>query len=270
MPSNTESSRESVGSLVREWRSRRRRSQMDVALAVGVSPRHMSFVETGRSRPSPATLLAMAEELDVPLRERNRMLLAAGFAPRFAERAIDGAEMASVRGALQRLLDAHQPFPGIVLDRHWNVVLANSAAQALVSLLPPALFQPALNIFRAGLHPEGLAAITHNFDDWGRYLLRQLARLTVDGTDAACAALEREVLAYPNVQALLATPRPEEALPTLLVPCVLTLPGGRVSMFTTLTTFGTPRDVTLEELCVELFYPSDEGSASLLRQAAEG
>lgn len=265
---DTEPTQEPVGALVREWRSRRRRSQMDVALAIGVSPRHMSFVETGRSRPSPGTLLAMAEELAVPLRERNRMLLAAGYAPRFKERAIDAAEMVAVREALQRLLNAHHPYPGVVLDRRWNVVLANAAAQALVSLLPPALTQPALNIFRAGLHPQGLSAITHNFDDWGRYLLRQLASLTADGADAAAVALEREVLEYPNVQALMASPRPEETAPTLLVPCVLDLPNGRVSMFTTLTTFGTPRDVTLEELCVELFYPSDEGSAALLRQLA--
>lgn len=270
MHSSTASAPEPVGALLREWRSRQRRSQMDLALAVGVSPRHISFVETGRSRPSPATLLALAEELAVPLRERNRMLLAAGYAPRFQERAIDAAEMASAREALQRLLDAHHPYPGVVLDRGWNVVLANAAAKALVSLLPPALTQPTLNVFRAGLHPDGLAAITQNLHDWGRYLLRQLARLAAEGTDAACAALEREVLAYPNVQALRAAAWQEDAAPTLLVPCVLDLPHGRVSMFTTLTTFGTPRDVTLEELCVELFYPSDDASAALLRQAAAG
>lgn len=265
---NTELVPEPVGVLVREWRARHRRSQMDVALAVGVSPRHMSFVETGRSRPSPATLLAIAEELRVPLRERNRMLLAAGYAPRFQECAIDATEMADVREALQRLLDAHHPYPGVVLDRRWNVLLANEAARALVSLLPSALKVPTLNIFRAGLHPEGLAAITCNFDDWGRYLMRQLADLTSDGTDTAAAALALEVLTYPNVQALMAKGRTEAAAPKLLIPCVLDLPQGRVSMFTTLTTFGTPRDVTLEELCVELFYPSDQTSAALLRQAA--
>ena len=265
---NTELVPEPVGVLVREWRARHRRSQMDVALAVGVSPRHMSFVETGRSRPSPATLLAIAEELRVPLRERNRMLLAAGYAPRFQECAIDATEMADVREALQRLLDAHHPYPGVVLDRRWNVLLANEAARALVSLLPSALKVPTLNILRAGLHPEGLAAITCNFDDWGRYLMRQLADLTSDGTDTAAAALALEVLTYPNVQALMAKGRTEAAAPKLLIPCVLDLPQGRVSMFTTLTTFGTPRDVTLEELCVELFYPSDQTSAALLRQAA--
>ncbi|MGE0807489.1 MAG: helix-turn-helix domain-containing protein [Burkholderiaceae bacterium] len=256
-----------VGALMREWRTRRRRSQMDVALAVGVSPRHLSFVETGRSRPSPATLLAMAEELQVPLRERNRLLLAAGYAPRFQERAIAGPEMSVVLQSLQRLLDAHQPYPGVVLDRHWNVVLGNAATQAMIGLLPPELITPVPNIFRLSLHPQGMASITANFDEWGRYLLRQLRRLAADAPDAQWEALSSEVLAYPNVAALASREVPAEEA-TLLVPCVMQLPAGRVSMFTTLTTFGTPRDITLEELCVELFYPADEASAALLRAMA--
>lgn len=275
MPAHTLAAPTPVGELVREWRARRRRSQLDLALAVGVSSRHMSFVETGRSRPSPATLLAMAEELQVPLRERNRMLLAAGYAPRFAERPLDTApDMAAVRSALQRVLDAHHPYPGLVLDRHWNVVLANAAAMGLTALLPREVTQPALNVFRAGLHPRGLAAITTNFEEWGRYLLRQLAQLAAANDDPGCTELHAEVLAYPNVRALLAQPRGAELAsmptPTLLVPCELQLPAGPVSMFTTLTRFGTPREVTLEELCVELFYPSDEASASRLRQMAQG
>ncbi len=260
-----------VGELVREWRARRRRSQLDLALAVGVSSRHMSFVETGRSRPSPATLLAMAEELQVPLRERNAMLLAAGYAPRFRDRPLDepdAPDMQAVRSALQRVLDAHHPYPGVVLDRQWNIVLANGAAQALVARLPSALTTPQLNIFRIGLHPEGLAAITSNFDDWGRYMLRQLARLLATDEAPGCKALQQEVLNYHNVKALLAQPRGEEPMPTLLVPCLLELPVGRVSMFTTLTRLGTPLEVTLDELCVELFYPSDETSAARLRQLA--
>lgn len=259
-----------IGALMRDWRSKRRRSQMDVALAVGVSPRHLSFIETGRSKPSPATLLAMAEELAVPLRERNRLLMAAGYAPRFHERTIGDAEMSVVRSALQRLLDAHHPYPGLVLDRHWNVALANKAAAALVSLLPPALTSPTLNIFRAGLHPQGMAGLTANFDDWGRYLLRQLDRLIAGSGDEGLLRLREEVRGYPNVQALLTQPGGSQSEPTLLVPCVLDLPFGRVAMFTTLTTFGTARDITLEELCVELFYPSDASSENLLRSASQG
>lgn len=254
-----------VGTLLREWRTRRRRSQMELALAAGVSPRHMSFVETGRSKPSPGTLLAIAEELDVPLRDRNRMLLAAGYAPRFEETPMDHAQMAAVQQALQRLLDAHHPYPGVVLDRRWNVVLANKAVSSLVSLLPAEVCAPQLNIFRMGLHPLGLAAITENFEDWGRYLLRQLARLKSRDSKDFWSVIEREVLGYENVRRLLANPPTDPAPASLLVPCVLRLPSGRVSMFTTLTTFGTPQDVTLEELCIELFYPTDEPSARVLR-----
>lgn len=257
-----------LGPLLREWRTRRRRSQMDLALDVGVSTRHLSFIETGRARPSPGVLLALAEQLQVPLRERNRLLLAAGYAPRYAERPLDSEAMAPVRVSLQRLLDAHDPYPGVALDRHWNVVLANRAAQALVALLPPALQGPPLNLMRASLHPDGFAAHTANFDDWGRYLVDALQRGATQTGDPGLLALEAEVRAYPNVAAL--PPADEPAVPSappLLVPCVMRLPQGQLSMFTTLTTFGTPRDITLEELCIELFYPADEASQALLRAA---
>jgi transcriptional regulator with XRE-family HTH domain len=257
-----------LGPMLREWRARRRLSQMDLALEVGVSPRHLSFVETGRSRPSPAVLIALAEHLDLPLRERNRLLLAAGYAPRYTERGLDTEGMASVKAALQRLLHAHDPYPGLVLDRQWNVVLANQAATGLVALVPEPLRSPTLNVFRASLHPEGLAAHTVNFVEWACCLLAALQRAVAVSGDPALAALEHEVLAYPNLQAMLrGANHAAVPAPMLLVPCVLDLPLGRVSLFTTLTTFGTPRDVTLEELCVELFYPADEASAALLRGA---
>src|SRR3954471_15048814 len=160
-----------VGELIREWRGVRRRSQMDLALDVGVSPRHLSFVETGRSKPSPELVLALAQHLDVPLRERNTLLLAAGFAPRFAETPLDAPTMKRVRGALQRVLDAHDPYPGVVLDRHWNVVAANAAALRLPEGLPPELLGPPMNIFRVSLHPDGLGGRTTNFDEWASYLM---------------------------------------------------------------------------------------------------
>lgn len=257
---------DALGPLLREWRTRRRVSQMDLALDVGVSTRHLSFIETGRSRPSPGMLLALAEQLQVPLRERNRLLLAAGYAPRYAEQALDAPAMEPVRAALQRLLDAHAPYPGVVMDRQWNVVLANGPAQALVALLPPALQGPPLNMMRASLHPDGFAALTVNFDDWGRYLVDTLQRGASSSGDPGLRALDDEVRRYPTVQALLARPAPAVApSPALLVPCVLRTAAGPLSMFTTLTTFGTPRDVTLEELCVELFYPADAASQAMLR-----
>lgn len=258
-----------AGLLLREWRLRRRRSQLDLALEAGVSPRHLSCVETGRARAGPATLLALAERLAMPLRDRNRLLLAAGYAPRYTEQALDDAALAGVRAMLQRLLDAHQPYPGLVLDRQWNVVLANPAAQALAALLPPALAAPTLNVFRASLHPEGLAARTENFAEWAGHLLDMLQRaVAASGADPALLALQDEVLSYPTARALAARRTAgDAALPPLLLPCVLRLPQGRVSLFTTLTTFGTPRDITLQELCVELFYPADAASQALLRAA---
>ena len=258
------------GAQLRQWRARRRLSQMDLALDVGVSPRHLSFVETGRSRPSPEVLLALADRLDVPLRERNEWLLAAGYAPRFSHQALDPATMPHIVATLQRVLDAHDPYPGLVLDRQWNVVQANGAAQRLVALLPAHLRTPRLNIFRASLHPEGFAAHTANFDEWAGYLLEALRRAVSSSGDAELAALQQEVLAWPQVAKVAAAMRSQTpaAAPTLLVPCVMTLPFGRLSMFSTLTTFGTPRDVTLDELCIELFYPMDAASEALLRGLA--
>ena len=256
--------------MVKEWRTRRSRSQFDLAIDIGVSAKHLSFVETGKSRPSPELVLAIARQLDVPLRERNTMLLAAGFAPRFSLTPLEDAAMATIRGSLQRLLDAHDPYPGVVLDGHWNVVLANTAALRLTATLPPELLRP-LNMFRASLHPDRLAAITTNFDEWATYLVNQLHRLAMTAADPALLELEREVTAYPNVHGLLARidwtdPTPS---PSLLVPCELRLGTVELSMFTTLTNFGSPRDVTLDELAIELFYPTDDVTELALRTLSD-
>lgn len=254
-----------AGALLRAWRGKRRLSQLTLALDAGVSARHLSFVENGRSRPSADLLGALAEQLALPLRERNKLFLAAGYAPRFAETPLDAPDMAGILAGLKRLLDAHDPYPGVAMDRHWNVVLTNRAAGALVALLPPKLTTPALNIFRASLHPEGFAAITENFGEWGRHLLDELTQFAATSLDGSAAALLEEVRAYPNVQALLAEPRPGGDVPhQLLIPCTLRLPHTRLSMFTTLATFGSARDVTLAELKVELFYPADAASAAAL------
>jgi len=255
----------SIGALLREWRTRRHRSQMDLALEVGVSPRHLSFVETGRSKPSPELVLALAEHLDVPLRERNTLLLAAGFAPRFAETQLDAPAMDRARAALQLMLDAHDPYPGVVLDRHWNVVAANNAAAMLASGLPQELVGPPMNIFRVSLHADGLGDRTLNFDEWAGYLVSLLRRMAVLTADPVLDQLYAEVTAYPNVADLVQRrgwDQPGEA--PLLIPCRLELGGSVLSLFTTLTTFGTPRDITLSELAVELFYPADDATDRLL------
>src|SRR5216683_1254649 len=191
--------RSTAGPLVRDWRLRRRRSQMNLALEVGVSPRHLSFVETGRSKPSPELLLALADRLDVPLRERNTLLLAAGYAPRYQQTSLDDRAMTRVRAALQRMLDGHDPYPGVVIDRLWNVVLANDATRRLASSLPSDLTGPPLNVFRACLHPAGFARQTLNFAVWSAYLLEQLGRVERLSADPEAVRLAAEIAEYPQV-----------------------------------------------------------------------
>jgi transcriptional regulator with XRE-family HTH domain len=259
----------SIGALVRKWRTLRKLSQMDLALDIDISPRHLSFVETGRAKPSVEVLMTIADHLDVPLRERNIWLLAAGYAPRYSEHGLDSVRMTQVKTALQRLLNAHHPYPGVALDRQWNVVLHNKAAENLMGLLPAALKFPSINIFKASLHPDGFAAYTKNFSEWGSYLLQVLQRLVLSARDESLMALADEVNRYPNVQALKQNiPGLMSAEPSLLVPCVLNIQSQELSLFTTLTTFGSPIDITLYELCIELFYPVDEKTARFLDEHA--
>lgn len=256
------------GPLLRDWRQRRRRSQLDLALEAGVSARHLSFVETGRAQPSPELLLALAEQLQMPLRERNTLLLAAGYAPKYRQTRLDDPAMTAIRDAMERLITLHDPYPGVVIDQCWNVVMANAAAAALTASVPPALAGPPLNVFRACLHPDGLAQATLNFPQWAAYLLGQLNRLAAVSADPAVGELAREVARYPTVAELgdwHRTARQHGAGP-LLVPWQLELDGARLSLFTTVTTFAAPSDVTLAELAVELFYPADEQTAVVLRR----
>jgi transcriptional regulator with XRE-family HTH domain len=242
---------------------------MDLAYEVGVSPRHLSFVETGRSRPSPELVLTLADHLDVPLRERNVLLLAAGYAPRFGETPLDAEAMTRARAALQRMLDTHDPYPGVVIDRLWNVVLANQAALQLLVGLPEHLLGPPVNVFRVCLHPDGIAARTRNFGEWAAYLLGQLHRTAAVTGDVAVRDLADEVMQYPNVAALgdwRGAPADEIEL---LIPLRLTVEDGELSLFTTLTTFGTPQDITLDELAVELFFPADDATDARLRTGAD-
>jgi transcriptional regulator with XRE-family HTH domain len=255
-----------VGDLVRDWRTRRRRSQLDLAMEVGVSTRHLSFVETGRSRPSPELLLALAHHLDVPLRERNALLLAGGYAPRYSERTLDDPALAHVMTSVHRMLDAHDPYPGVAIDRRWNVVAANKAALMLTEGVDASLLGPPMNVYRVSLHPDGLARRTTNFVDWASYLVRQLRRLAASTGDPALQALLDEVSNYPNVAQLapMIGSQPADEQP-ILMPFRITTPLGELSMFTTLTTFGTPLDVTVDELAIELFFPADNDSDRMLR-----
>ncbi|WP_168700445.1 helix-turn-helix domain-containing protein [Gordonia paraffinivorans] len=250
-----------VGTMLRQWRSRRSVSQLDLAHAVGVSPRHLSFVETGRSRPGPALLDALAEHLDIPLRERNSLFVAAGYAPRYDERPLDAETMSRVRAEIVRLLDAHEPNVGVALDLTWNVVLANDAAVRFLGLLPERFQTAPVNLFRASLHPDGFARMTHNFDEWGGHLVDLLRRMTRITGDERLVELEREVSSYETVVGLDERRAAGETVyepDRLLVPFEVVLGEQKLSFFSTLTTFGSPRDITLEELTVELFYPADE------------
>jgi transcriptional regulator with XRE-family HTH domain len=257
--------RSSVGPLVREWRARRHRSQMDLAYDVGVSPRHLSFVETGKSRPSPELLLAIADELDIPLRERNTLLRAAGHAPRYAQTSFDDPSMQAVRTSIRRLLDAHAPYPGMAIDRHWDVVDTNDAARLLTTGVPRELLGPPTNVYRVSMHPEGLAPRTLDFATWALYQLRLLKRAIVLTGDPVLRDLYDEVHAYPNVAALgdATTELRDEPAP-LLLPFRLAIGDRVLSFFTTLTAFGTPFDITVEELAIELFFPADRETDALL------
>lgn len=196
------------------------------------------------------------------------MLVAAGYAPRYSQTPLDGEEMTRVRSSVQRLLDAHQPYPGIAVDRQWNVVLANQAAGLFLQGLPDHVITPAVNVFRVCLHPEGLAARTANFEEWASHLLAQMRRTIRATGDLGLEELEREIMAYENIRSLddsEPTVR-DDSDPGILIPFTLEAGGTELSLFTTLTTFGTPRDITLEEMVVELFYPADDRTERLLRE----
>ncbi len=244
---------------------------MNLALEVGVSTRHLSFVETGRSRPSADLVLALASHLEVPLRERNGLLLAAGYAPQFSQMPLDDPAMERVRASIQRMLDAHDPYPGVAIDRQWDVVLANRAALTMTDGLPDTVLGPPLNVYRLCLHPDGLARRTTNFIDWASYLLRQLRRSIVLTDDPALVTLLAEVSSYPTVTQitpLLGATQSDD--PPLLVPLRLATPLGELTLFSTLTTFGTPLDVTLDEIAIELFFPADDRSDDMLRAPYRG
>lgn len=261
--------RGSVGPLIRDRRDRARRSQMDLALDVGVSSRHLSFVELGKSRPSPELLVLIADRLDIPLRERNEWLLAAGYAPRYPETPLDGRTLGHVRRSLQGLLDAHEPFPAVVIDRRWTVQLTNEAAIRLADGIPDHARGVPSNIFHISLHPDGFARRTRNFAEWSGYLLRQLDRAVTRTRDPELITLADEIATWPDIPARdewsHLSPADE---PQLVVPWRLQSGQEELSMFTTMSTFGTPVDVTLSELTIELFFASDEATESALRRRA--
>ncbi|MBW3657996.1 MAG: helix-turn-helix transcriptional regulator [Actinobacteria bacterium] len=254
------------GDLLRGWRERRRRTQLDLSLAAGVSARHLSFLETGRSRPSREMVLRLAEHLDVPLRERNSLLTAAGFAPVYPRRDLDAPELAQVRAAIDLVLRGHEPYPAIAVDRCWDVVGLNRAAGLFLDGVSPEALSPAPNAYRLSLHPGGLAPRIVNLPEVAHHLLGRLRHDMEVSGDPDLAALLDEVSGFPTVRSL---PRPVPSRGEVVLPVRLRHPRGELALFTTVATFGTPVDVTVAELALETFFPADERTASLLARFAE-
>lgn len=257
-----------AGALLREWRQRRRLSQLACALDAEISQKHLSFVESGRSRPSREMVLHLTERLGVPLRERNAIMLAAGYAPVFRERSLDDPALAPARAAVELILEGHEPYPALAVDRCWTLVSANRAVGRLLGLVGDAeLLKPPVNVLRLSLDPGGLAPCIVNLAEWRAHVLERLRQQVSLTGDYALAALRASLLYLPAPEAA-NTPDPAATLGGVAVPLCLRTPSGVLSLISTTTVFGTPVDVTLSELALETFFPADEETADALRVMA--
>ena len=253
-----------VGDHLREWRQRRRLSQLDLALDAEISTRHLSFLETGRAQPSREMVLHLSDQLEIPLRERNVILVAAGFAPVFPERSLADPELAAARRAVDVILKAHEPYPALVVDLRWNLVAANSAALPLLDGVDPELLTPPINVVRASLHPKGLAPRIANLGEWHAHIVERLRRQAELTADPGLIALIEEIRGYPKPPA--PDRRPED-YGGVAIPLQLMAGDTLLSFFGTTTVFGTPVDITLSELTLETFFPADAATAEALRAA---
>jgi transcriptional regulator with XRE-family HTH domain len=252
-----------VGTMLRDWRQRRRLSQLELALDAGVSARHLSFVETGRSRPSADMVLHLAEQLEVPLRERNQLLIAAGHAPRYPARSLEEPDMGPIRDAVSEVLIGHEPYPAFAVDRGWNLIASNSALAPLLDGVALELLQPPVNCMRLALHPDGLAPRILNLGEWRAHLLHRLDRQVAMTRDQELAALLEELRSYPG-------PDSEQVPSTseIMVKLRLATEEGELAFFSTVTTFGTAVDITVAELSIEAFFPADERTVETVRARA--
>ena len=252
------------GEYLRHWRQHRRLSQLDLASHADISTRHLSFVETGRSSPSREMVLRLAERLQVPLRERNALLVAAGYAPMYRERALDDPALAAARQTVDLILTAHEPFPALALDRHWNLVAANSRVPHLMAGADPSLLVQPVNVLRLSLHPQGLAPRIVNLAQWRRHLFERLRQQIQQTGDATLAALLAELQAYPGPGGQQAELEGEHL--GIAMPLKFSSPRGVLNFISTTTVFGSLSDVTLLELALETFFPADEPTATILRE----
>ena len=247
-----------AGDLIREWRQRRRLSQLDLAIAANVSSRHLSFVETGRSRPTSDMILRLAENLDVPLRDRNTLLLAGGYAPAYPEHGLAEPELRAVQAALSRVLKGHEPYPAVVVNRWWELVDANAGIALFTGGVSPELLEPPVNVLRLSLHPDGMAPRIANLPEWRAHLLARLHRQAEATGDHRLISLHEELSAYPG--GLGRPPGPAE----VVVPLRYRAPRTELSFLSITAVIGTPMDVTVEELAIESFYPADDQTAAAL------
>lgn len=259
-----------MGDLLREWRRRRHMSQLDLATEADISARHLSFLETGRSQPSRDMLLHLAEQMQIPLRERNVLLRAAGFASVFPERQLADPALEVVRKAIDVILAGHSPYPAFAVDRHWTLVASNKAFTPFLGRLDPELLRPPVNVFRLTLNPRGLASRLANYREWRAHVLDKLRRQIEVSGDAVLVELHRELRSYPLPGGVVSTSAPSlnDNRHRIVVPFQLRTEAGILSFFSTTTIFGTPVDITLSELSLELFYPADAATADTLRKAA--
>jgi transcriptional regulator with XRE-family HTH domain len=259
----------SIGDHLRAWRQRRRMSQLDLASEADISTRHLSFVESGRSQPSRDMVLHLAERLEIPLRDRNVLLVSAGFAPIFPERPLQDPQLRSARRAVELVLRGHEPYPALAVDRHWQLVAANAALERLLGGAAPSLLVPPINVLRLSLHPDGLAPRIANLAQWRQHLLERLRRQVELSADAVLADLLDELRKYP---APARSGRPSDGLNGdfggVVIPLRLVSEGAILSFFSTTTVFGTPLDITLSELALEAFFPADPTTAEALSRLA--
>ena len=257
-----------VGAMLREWRERRRLSQLDLSIQADISTRHLSFVETGRSKPTPEMILRLTEQLEVPLRERNSLLLAGGYAPAYPEHGFDEPQLTAVRAALRQVLAGHEPFPAVVVNRWWELVDANRSLGLFTTGVAAFLLEPPVNVLRLSLHPEGVAPRIANLSQWRVHLLERLQQQIAATGDAVLQSLHDELEAYPAPAVSHDAPVIDTALSAVAVPFQVVMPSGVLSFLSTITIFGTPVDVTLQELAVESFFPADEQTAAALAALA--
>lgn len=258
-----------IGPQLRSWRERRRVSQLDLSLQAGISARHLSFVETGRSRPSSGLIMRLSEELDVPLRDRNALLLAGGFAPVYPEHNLDAPSLSAVTEAMRQVITAHMPNPALAVDGHWELIEANDALAALTGGSAAHLLEPPVNVLRLSLHPDGVAPRIANLGQWREHVLGRVRRQADRTGDPVLAELFEELRGYPGGGGVAAGPHaPETGAEEVVVPMRIRFGDEELSFLSTTTVFGSPLDITVAELAIESFYPADERTAGAMRAFA--